>query len=79
MKTKFVSKVVLFRETLEYARAITICYSHQSLHLQAHVSFSLTWAIVRALIKILNLVFKQSVFNQRLLVLVQCFLCCNFH
>jgi hypothetical protein len=26
MKTKFVSKDVLFQETLEYARAIMICY-----------------------------------------------------
>jgi len=28
VKTGFVSKVVLFQETLEYAHAITICYSY---------------------------------------------------
>ncbi len=31
-ETKFVSKVVFYQETLEYADTITMCYSHQSLH-----------------------------------------------
>jgi hypothetical protein len=64
MKTKFASKVVFFEETLEYARTITICYNCQSLHLHAYILSNPTWAIVRALTKILNPIVKQCVFNQ---------------
>jgi hypothetical protein len=63
VKTKFASKVILFQETLEYPRATTICYNHQSLHLQAYVSFGPTWAIARAMIETLNLIIKQCVLN----------------
>jgi hypothetical protein len=46
IKTRCVSKVVLFQETLKYAHTITFCYSWQSLHLQAQVPFGPSWEIV---------------------------------
>ncbi len=54
MKTHFVSKVILFQETLEYANVINLCYTWQSSFLQIKVPSGLTWAIVRAIIETLN-------------------------
>jgi len=64
MKTRFVSKVILFEETLEYADAINIWYEVQSLKLQAQVPTGVTWTVARTVTKTLNLVVKQCVLNQ---------------
>ncbi len=63
MKTKFASKVIFSQETLEYACATMICYSYQSLHLQAYVLSGPTSTIARAMIEILNPIVKQCVLN----------------
>ncbi len=54
MKAYFVSKVMMFQETLEYVNAINICYTQQNSSFQARVPNGLTWAIARAVIEILN-------------------------
>ncbi len=63
IKTKFASKVIFSQETLEYACAPTICYSCQSLHLQAYVLFGPTSVIASEVIEILNPLVKQCVLN----------------
>jgi hypothetical protein len=46
MKIRFASKVILFKEILEYANVINICYILQSSYLQIRIPNRLTWAIV---------------------------------
>ena len=64
MKTRFASKVVLFQETQEFAKAINLCYGRQSIKLQERMSSPLTWAIAKVVTETINLVIKQSVLNQ---------------
>jgi hypothetical protein len=53
-----------FQETLEYTHIITLCYSHQSLRLQAQIPFGPMWVIVWAVTSIPNQVVQQCVLNQ---------------
>ncbi len=65
VKTWFASKVILFKETLEYWNEISICYGwHQALHLSSRVPVGQTWVVVKTIMNILLRVVKQCVLNQ---------------
>ncbi len=54
VKTHFISKVIIFQETLEYVNAINIYYMQQNSSLQAKVPNGLTWVIAQVITKTLN-------------------------
>jgi hypothetical protein len=65
MKTRFVSKVILFQETLEYQNAINLCYERQETQeLQGCVPNAHTWAICKVVFETMLLVVKQCILNQ---------------
>jgi hypothetical protein len=51
METRFVSKVVFFQKTLEFANVNNIYYYDSNLQLQSKVPCGKTWAMVKAMIK----------------------------
>jgi hypothetical protein len=59
VKRKFVSKIMFFQETLEFAIAINICYRRKNLQLQFRVPCGKTWVVAIAMTKKINLVVKQ--------------------
>ncbi len=65
LKTRFVSRIILFQETLEFKHTIVLCYGRQqSLALQGHVPSPQVWAIVQTIVNTLGFVGQQCVLNQ---------------
>ncbi len=65
IKTRFVSQIILFQETLEFKHTIALCYGRQqSLALQGHVPTPQVWAIAQIVANTLGLVVQQCVLNQ---------------
>jgi hypothetical protein len=59
-KTKFVSKVIMCEETLEFKQAIITCYGKQKIvTLQQKVLKAQMWAIIEAITSCLNLVLSM--------------------
>ncbi len=55
MKTRFASKVIMFKEVLEFKEAILLCYGRQkSIILHQRVLKVEVWAIAKALTFVLN-------------------------
>ncbi len=76
VKAYFVSKVIMFQETLEYVNAINICYMQQNSSFQTRVPSGLTWAIARMIMEIVNPIVHQSLSNQKVLTFILCIVCC---
>jgi hypothetical protein len=65
VKIKFVSKVILFQEFLEFKHTIALCYGQQqSLALQGHVPSPQVWVIAQVVVDILGPMVQQCVLNQ---------------
>jgi hypothetical protein len=65
VKTKLVSRIILFQKTLEFKHTIVLCYGRQqSLALQGHVPSPQVWAIAHIVSNTLGFVVQQCVLNQ---------------
>jgi hypothetical protein len=65
MNTRFVSKVIPFKKTLEYHNAINLCYGRQKTQqLQGYVPNAHTWAICEVVVETLLPIVKQYILNQ---------------
>ncbi len=65
MKIHFVSKVVIFQETIQFKHVITLCYgSQQSLALQGCVFSPQVW-VVTQVVDTLGPLVQQCVLNHR--------------
>ncbi len=65
MKTRFVSRIIWFQETLEFKHTIVLCHGRQqSLALQGHMPSPQVWAIVPIVVNTLGPMFQQCVFNK---------------
>jgi hypothetical protein len=64
VKTWFVSKVVLLKETLKFKGVINLCYLKQMIALQNIIPTFQTWAMVSKVSKTLIPTFTQCVLNQ---------------
>jgi hypothetical protein len=53
---KFTSKVVLFKETLEFKDAINLCYSRQTIILHSRIPIFQAWAMAQKMSKVLIIV-----------------------
>ncbi len=57
MKIRFLSKVIMVEETLEFKQTILLCYGrHKTLMLQQKIPKAQVWAIVKVVTHCLNLV-----------------------
>jgi hypothetical protein len=63
IKTRFVSKVFFFQETLEFPIAIHLCYSWWTFRLQVQVTLSFTWAIAKVVTEIFSFMIQQCILN----------------
>jgi len=65
IKTRFVSKVIMFEENLEFKVTIVLCYGKKkTLSLQERVLKAQVWAIVRTINMYLNPMVSTCVWNQ---------------
>jgi hypothetical protein len=64
MKIRFVSKVTLFQQALEFRVVIHVCYNQQTLALQGKIPTTQVWAIAKLITSTLAPVVSSCVFNQ---------------
>jgi hypothetical protein len=65
MKTKFVNKVIMFEEILNFKQAILLCYGRQkTVTLQQKVLKAQMWVITETIIHCLNLMVTTCAMNQ---------------
>ena len=64
VKTRLASKVIMFEEALQFWQIIFLCYSRQSLSLQAQIPSPQTWVIAEAVAITLSPVVTSCVLNQ---------------
>jgi hypothetical protein len=65
VKTRFASKVIIFKECLQFKEAIDICYARQKVvALQQRMSKTQVWVIVEAITSCLNSIVSACVMNQ---------------
>ncbi len=63
VNTWFTSKVILFKETLEFKDAINLYYLRQTIALHSKIPIPQTWVVAQKVSKIMALVVTQCVLN----------------